>query len=119
MLTSFRTWHVEAAVMAAILAATVIATGNTLIEWVGAGAVFLSSRHMSIADRMREREEQRLVSEVPCHAWLDRYWVAKEVLWLGYFIALGAWSALVGVGMFLAYPYWRRLYRRWRPIRTG
>lgn len=42
--------------------------------------------------------------------------VSKEALWTTYFIALHAWSALVGCALFLAYPLWRELWRRWHPM---
>ena len=32
-------------------------------------------------------------------------------LWLVYFVAKGAWSAIAGVALFLAYPLWRRWWR--------
>lgn len=112
-----RTWHVEATVIALALATTVILSGGTATEWLGAAAVFLSSRHMSVADRLRECEESRATVEVDCFAWLDRYWIAKEVLWIAYFVLLSAWSALVGAVLFLGYPYWRRWYRRRKPLR--
>ena len=50
------------------------------------------------------------------HRWAGRYFLGKELLWCVYFIAHGSWSALAGVGLFLAYPFWRRLWRRWHPI---
>jgi hypothetical protein len=111
-----RTWHVEAAVIAVVLVVTVLVAGGGWVEWVGAAAVWVSSRHMSVADRLREREERRPTSEVECYRWLDRYWIGKEALWLVYFVALGAWSALAGVVVFIAYPYWRRAHRRWHPL---
>lgn len=107
-----KTWHIEAAVMAAILIATVLISGGSPVEWVGAAAVWVSTRHMSVADRLREKEEARAAPEVECYRWLDRYLITKEVLWVVYFVWLGAWSALVGAGIFLAYPYWRMVYRR-------
>jgi len=111
-----RTWHIEATVMAVILAATVLFTEGGLTEWIGASAVLVATRRMSVGDRMREKEERRAVHEVDCYAWLDRYLVLGELLFAWYFIRLGAWAALVGGALFLLYPYWRRLYRCWRPM---
>lgn len=62
-----------------------------------------------------EQAEQRLVNHVECYRWLRRYLVAKELCWLSYFVMLSAWSALVGVGVFLLYPAWRHYYRKRRP----
>jgi len=111
-----KTWHIEATVMAMALAVTVIASGGAAAEWIGAVAVWLSSRHMSVADRLQEQEAAREQAGVDCHQWLNRYWLAKEAVWVQYFVLLEAWSALVGAVLFIAYPYWRRLYRRWRPL---
>jgi hypothetical protein len=52
---------------------------------------------------------------VECVAWLQRYWVLKEVAWVAYFLATGAVSALVGCAVFLAHPFWRRWYRARKP----
>lgn len=111
-----KTWHCEAAFIAVVLAGTVLASGGSATEWIGALAVWISSRHMSVADRLQEREAVREQAEVSCYRWLNRYWVAKEAIWLQYFVLLEAWSALAGVVLFLLYPYWRRVYRRWRPV---
>lgn len=111
-----KTWHGEALVMAAALFGVVAVTDPSWIQWVGAAAVWVTSRHMSVADRLREKEELGLERPVECVHWLERYWIAKEGLWLVYFVTLGAWPALVGVGLFLGYPLWRRWWRRRHPI---
>ncbi len=113
---TLRTWHVENAVVAAALASVALVTGGRWVEWVGAIAVYCGFCHASIAERMREREAARPVPSVECHRLSTRYFVAKELCWLVYFVALHAWSALVGVALFLAYPAWRRLWRRWHPM---
>ena len=104
------TWHVELAVVASILFSVALVTGGR-VELVGAGAVSLSFAHAQVADRLAEREAARAVATVECHRWATRYLVGKEALWLVYFVALHAWSALAGVALFLAYPVWRRLWR--------
>lgn len=114
-----RTWHIETAVVYAVLATVVVATGGGTIEWVGAAAVALSFGHASISVRLAEREAAREVPTVHCHRWMTRYFLAKEALWCAYFLALGAWSALVGVGLFIAYPIWRRYWRRVHPMSPG
>lgn len=125
-----RTWHVELGVVAAVELAIAAATGRP-IELVGALAVVLSFAHAQVAERLAEaelaREEERVRRiyyaeenvrrAVECHRWSMRYLVGKEILWLWYFLARGAWSALVGVGLFLAYPIWRRWWRRRKPLR--
>lgn len=109
-----RTWHLELAVVVVVLFAVALATGGR-VELVGAAAVSLSFAHAQVADRLAEREAAREVATVDCHRWATRYLLAKESLWLVYFVALHAWSALAGVGLFLAYPAWRRYWRRKRP----
>ena len=110
-----RTWHIEAAVMAAVLAVTVLVTGNQPIEWVGACAVFVMTRRVSVANRMQESEASQPAPSTDCYPWFQRYLVFGECLWTVYFLLLGAYSALVGVALMLLYPVWRRFYRRWKP----
>lgn len=59
---------------------------------------------------VREADERYRV-HVECHWKLKWYLVVKEILWLVTFVLLGAWPALVGVGLFLLYPVWRHFYR--------
>ena len=114
-----KTWHVENAVVATVLLSVWLATGLRLVELLGSVAVFCGFCHASIAERMREREAARPVPSVECHAKARWFYLAKEALWLGYFLATGAWSALVGCGVFLSYPVWRKLWRRWHPLREA
>lgn len=127
-----RTWQVELLVAAIVLFGVALLAGGSWVQLVGAGAVALSFAHAQVADRLAEAEADRRGNEllwVPaenrrnnrqeftprlahCHAWAVRYLVGKELLWLVYFVALGAWSALAGVGLFLLYPLWRRGWRR-------
>ena len=89
-----KTWHVENAVVVTILLAVWAATGHRLIELVGCAAVFCGFCHASIAERMREREAARAVPSVSCYWMATWFFVAKEVGWLAYFVAMHAWSAL-------------------------
>lgn len=112
-----RTWHLEAVVMLAALASVVALTNPASWQhWVGAAAVFVGTRAVSVADRLREKEQSGLDLPVECVGELRRYTVAKEFLWLVYFVSLEAWPALVGVAIFLGYPFWRAAYRRAWPI---
>lgn len=110
-----RTWHLETAVVAAVLATVALVSGGAL-ELIGAGAVLLSFGHASVGERMREREAARTTPSVECHRWSTRYFVGKEALWLVYFVLHGSWSALAGVGLFLLYPVWRRFWRSRKPL---
>lgn len=117
-----RTWHIELAVVATILAAVALVTDPGVIELVGAAAVTLSFAHAQVADRLAEAERERRAyvkfadgntdrHAVDCHRWAARYMVSKESLWLAYFVAHRSWSALAGVALFLAYAPWRRWWR--------
>ena len=114
-----RTWHIELAVVAVVLGAIALITGGP-VEWFGAGAVTLSFAHAQVADRLAEREAARSTDQqmVECHRWATRYLVGKETLWLLYFMLHASWTALAGVGLFLAYPVWRRTWRRARPVQA-
>lgn len=111
-----KTWHVENAVVAAGLLAVWALTGRRALEFVGACAVFAGFCHASIAERLREREAARPVPSVECHRKATWFFLAKELAWLVYFVALGAWSALVGCALFLGYPLWRRWWRSVHPM---
>ncbi len=107
-----RTWHLEALVMGAVLVVVgIVDDPADWVVWVGVAAVWVTSRHMSCGDRLKEKEQLGLDRPVDCVTWLDRYWLGKEALWLVYFVALEAWPALGGVALFTLYPVWRRWYR--------
>lgn len=113
---ALRTWHVELAVVGLVLATAVLVTHGGFVEWLGSLAVLLTFGHTQIADRLAEREASRSEVTVACHRKLVWYLVGKEVTWALYFVLHRSWAALVGVAVFLAYPAWRKLWRRWRPI---
>lgn len=112
-----RTWMYEAAVVAAILLGVWLFTGHRTIEAVGALAVFFTFKHAQIADRMQERQAMQENPDVECYRWSNRYFVMKELLWIFFFAYTGAYSALVGAGVFCVYPFWRKWYRKRKPIR--
>lgn len=107
------TWMVEMGVVASVLVAVALATGGGWIELLGAVAVVLTFGHAQVADRLADQHRYVKTEGVsaPCFRWATRYLVGKEVLWLVYFVAHRSWSALAGVGLFLAYPMWRRWWR--------
>lgn len=114
-----RTWHCELSVVAVVLAVVAIAAGGGVLELLGAGAVVLTFGHAQVADRLAERDAVRSRPSVPCHRWATRYLVGKETLWCAYFVLHQSWSALAGVALFLAYPSWRRWWRRRHPIASS
>lgn len=99
------------AVVAAVLLTVVLITRGGWLELLGAGAVLLSFAHAQVADRLAELEGKREAPQVHCYKWATRYLVGKEMLWLVYFVLHHSWSALAGVGLFLAYPVWRKWWR--------
>ena len=119
LLNLWKTWHIEAVVMAALLTLAALVSGPASAwEWLGAAAIFAGTRHMSVADRLREVTAERLRElddppTVSCIAWLVRYWWVEKALLLGYCVALGSWVAFAGGAIFTLYPPWRRVYRRW------
>lgn len=105
---------IEAAVVALVLSVVATLRGGWL-EWVGGLAVLLSFMHGQIADRhgaASARQAQEGGAEVECWRWSARYFLGKEVAWVVYFVAHRSWSALVGCGLFLIYPLWRRWWTR-------
>jgi hypothetical protein len=115
-----RTWQAEMLVVAGVLTIVALASGGGWLEIVGASAVLLSFGHAQVADRLAEQEAERRAyvrfadldaHGVSCYRWATRYLVGKETLWLVYFVLHRSWAALAGVGLFLAYPVWRRWWR--------
>jgi hypothetical protein len=115
-----QTFIIEYLFIGAILTAVAIISEKGWVEWIGVVAVFLTFGHASIAERLREREALRHLArtplEVACYWKLPYYFYAKEILWLAYFIFIGAWSAIAGVIVFLIYGPWRSYYRKWHPV---
>lgn len=134
-----RTWHVELGLVALLMIAVAADSGRA-DEFLGAVAVTLTFAHTQVADRLAEKEKERAHqsvhalnfaphdvnavrqysaarSIVECHEWLARYLVMKELVWVAYFISRGAWSAIVGAGLFLLYPLWRKWYRASQQVR--
>lgn len=108
------TWQKEALCVASILLITTLFTGCRTIEWLGSCAVLLAFMHAQVGYRLQEAEESRPLNlqQVHCYRWLNRYFILKEIFWFVYFVLLGAWSALIGVFIFLLYPLWRKLHLR-------
>lgn len=111
-----KTWHVEQAVIGAVLAIVWLATGCKWIEAIGSLAVLFNHKVASISSRMQEREALKAKPDVECYRAFWPSYIAKEVLWFAYFLLTGAWSALVGCTLFAAYPLWRKLWRSWYPL---
>lgn len=111
-----RTWHVELTVVTVVLSLTALLSGGGVTQWLGVAAVALTFAHTQIAQRLVEREAARDKPTVECYQMLNRYFMAKEMLWSIYFVLLGAWPALVGVFLFMVYPAWRGWWRLRHPL---
>lgn len=119
-----RTWHVEAAFIFAALSSVallrLLLTHQGYVEWLGVLAVHWTARHASVANRLEEKERRRAEkaggAEVECYQELDRYYLKKEITWCLYFSLVGAYAGLVGVAIFLCYPWWRKTWRAYHPI---
>lgn len=116
-----KTYMVEEVFVCMVLVAVAILSSKGLIEWLGVAAVFFTFKHSVIANRMEEAEANRIKKNEPiiveCYKKQTRFFYIKEILWFGYFIWLGAWSALVGVVVFLLYPLWRKVWRKYQPMK--
>lgn len=104
-----RTWHKEALLVGSILVCVATTKGQP-IEWLSALAVFLTFMHTQVSVRLAEAETRRSNKQVECAQKAVYYLVGKEICWFLYFAWLGAWSAEVGVVVFLLYPIWRRYH---------
>lgn len=111
-----KTWHFENAVVASVLLAVWVATGHSPVELLGSVAVFFGFCCASITDRFTEREAARAKPTVSCYRLFWHFFIAKELCWTSYFVWKGAWSALVGCGVFALYPLWRKLWRSIHPM---
>lgn len=105
-----RTWHLETAVVYTILVATNLYVHADTAGWVAAVAVGLSFGTASIGQRMTEAQEKQAVKTVHCYKAYNWYFVGKEIMWVATFVMLKSWASLVGCGIFLIYPVWRRYY---------
>jgi len=106
---SFHIFHIEDILVLVSLSLAAILSGGNYIEWVGVIAVFLSFKHTVIAFRLEdviEKREEHGDTAFNSHGNQTYYFYAKESIWFIYFFLLGAWSALVGVVIFLLYPLW-------------
>ena len=115
-----KTYHVEGGFVLIVLLIVALAAHKGFIEYFGVAAVFFTFMHATIAEYMREAEVARATGApdknlVACHTKIPYYFYAKEFCWFIYFFLLGANSALVGVGVFLLYQPWRKLWRSYHP----
>lgn len=113
-----KTWHGEMAVAGLALGSVAWWQGRPA-DWLGALAVLLSFGHATVAERMRERQAIKQLVDVECHRMLTQYLIAKETAWVVFFTLSGSYPALMGCGIFILYPLWRKLWRRRHPLDTS
>lgn len=114
-----RTWQFELLVVTGILASVTFFTGNQPVDWLATLAVATSFAHGQITDRLAEREAARPVASVECYELARLYFFVKEILWCCVFVLHHTWPALVGAGLFLVYPFWRKWWRSKYPINNS
>ncbi len=94
-----------------------------LADWVALVGVVYSFAHASVADRLAEVEGDRVTAGqapiIECYNKLHTSFVKREIAWLLTFLLLQSWSALAGVFIFLAYPAWRKAWRRTYPLKSS
>lgn len=120
------TWQYEAAFVALVLGVVALATSEWprslalddirpfLVNWLAAGAVLGSFLQAQVGFRLAETQEASDAPSVDCHAWSNRYWLGKELLWFLVFVLSGAYAAIAGNVVFIFYPAWRKIHLRSR-----
>jgi hypothetical protein len=108
-----KTWKLEMLIVSIILIAVNYFTHKLYtIELLAALAVLMTFGHAQIADRLAEQEALRTIPVVDCYRKMWYYFIGKEIFWFLYFFLNHSYSALIGVFVFIAYPFWRKLYRK-------
>jgi hypothetical protein len=101
-------------VLAVVLISSPARGMDSAIVLMSALAVHVTFQHVQIATRLHEADQARPDAHVECHAKLTEYLAIKEAAWIAVFLMTGAYPAIVGSLVLLAYPAWRRVYLRAR-----
>lgn len=112
---TLRTWHLELLVAACVVVSTTALTAHRAIDWLACLAVLASFCHGQVAARMSEAQGALPTPTVDCYRIATVYWVAKEALWLTFFVLQGSYAAVCGCLLFAVYPAWRRWWRSVTP----
>ena len=111
-----KTWHVEGAVVAAILAlSTYLLTPCRTEDWLAAAAGQMDFHYMIVATRLDEDRPLPKDGEEASLLWLTRYLLLKEGLWASAFLCAGLYPPLIAVGVFLLYAPWRKFWVKVHP----
>jgi len=100
-MSKIKYWHKEACICALIMVLPPLLWGNGWEEWIGASAVWTLTRKLSIAQNMS-------LGDMRCSREYIWHHYAAEAQFAAYFLAVGAHSALVGVGLMMILPALRK-----------
>lgn len=111
------TWQLELLFVACVLIINLVYFSLRWQEWVSLVAILFAFMFGQVANRLSEAEmaygsagptiqknKQSQKEQV--------FYLAKEVIWLAYFVSIGGYIALSGTILFILYPFWRKFYRR-------
>jgi hypothetical protein len=104
-----------------ILAGTALISDKGWVEWVGVFGVIFTFEYQVLSTYLREHAEARKkigkdVRSDFIYKEIQFLFYTKELIWITYFLLLGAYSAIVGTIVFICYGIWRKLYRNEYPL---
>ena len=112
-----KTWHKEAIVVAVVLIVQLFFTHFYYSEIICSLVVFFTFLHAQVADRMQERQAILEKPDVHCYWKSNWFFTIKECLWITFFIMIKSYAALSGAILFSLYPFWRKYWRRIKPLK--
>jgi hypothetical protein len=112
-----KTWHYEVIFVGLVLCGVTIFFANNWINWITTAAVWVTFNHAQIADRLQERQGVMDKPTVECYHKLNKLFATKEVLWIVAFVLMKNYAAIIGSIMFALYPIWRKIYRKYKPLK--
>lgn len=110
-----KTWHYEILVVGVILSLVTLVFQNNKINWLTTMAILFTFNHAQIGDRLQEGQNQLTNPDVKCYWKLNILFAMKEVVWVVVFLLLHNYAAIVGCILFVLYPVWRKVYRKYYP----
>ena len=81
-------------------------------------SVFFTFLHAQVADRMQERQAILEKPDVECYWKSNWFFGIKEFLWIVFFLMIHSYAALSGAILFSIYPFWRKYWRKIKPLKT-
>jgi hypothetical protein len=113
--------YFETGIVFLILASTALISDKGWVEWVGVLGVTFTFEYQVLSTYLREHAEARKkigkdVRSDFIYKEIQFLFYAKEIIWITYFLLLGAYSAIVGTIVFICYGIWRKLYRDEYPL---